>query len=178
MYWTGETCASCPEWLPNLDTEQKKCVPKCPDEAPYFYRNKCISCIEYSRDDYGNDIYWTGKRCDDSCPATAPVPDKNNFCRTCAETDPSKPFWDGFSCLPCSQTLDGEFFDGQKCVEECLESYTIVNGTKLCKTCAELDTSKPLWQDGECKACSDKPYYSGSECVSECPGAYLIPITG
>ena len=44
MYWTGEACAPCPEWFPNFDTEQKKCMPKCPDDTPYFHNNKCISC--------------------------------------------------------------------------------------------------------------------------------------
>ena len=77
IYQADGTCVTCPEWLPNLDTEQRKCIPTCPDEAPYFdeNKNKCMSCAEYSYDDVRDFIYFSDGYCESECSADTPVSD-------------------------------------------------------------------------------------------------------
>ena len=103
------------------------------------------------------------------CPAEVPIPDANNICRTCAEVNPEKPFWDGFQCLACSESLDGEFFDGLKCVKACSESFVVEAGNKICKRCADIDPARPLWKDGKCQACPEGQYFFDSKCAAGCP---------
>ena len=99
----------------------------------------------------------------------APIPDANNICRTCAEIDPTKPYWDGFQCLSCSEDLGGKFLDDIRCVRSCPESFVVEAGNKICKKCADIDPTKPLWQDGKCQACPEGMYFFDSMCAESCP---------
>ena len=87
-------------------------------------------------------MYWEGSYCTSKCPDTAPIPDENNICRTCVEVNSSKPFWDGFECVPCS---DDEFFDGEKCVSECPSDKPIADEHNICWTCVDYNAATPLW---------------------------------
>ena len=120
-------------------------------------------------------MYWEGSYCTSRCPNTAPVPDESNICRSCAEVDPSKPFWNDFECVPCSE---GEFFDGEKCVGERPSDKPFVDEHNICWACADVDVNKPRWYEGKCQACPEGEYFSNSVCTTECTGGLLKPLYG
>ena len=141
-------CVACPEWT-NWDRERRTCVSRCWSSAPYFNGTTCISCAEYSREVGRNLPYWTGSKCSDVYPEMTPVNIDNRY-RTCADEDPAQPFWDGFQCVPCSEELGGEYFDGSKCVEKCPETTDTGYESSICRTCLEKDPTTPFWNGSEC----------------------------
>ena len=116
--------------------------------------------------------------CNDECPESAPVVDKYNICRACADVDENRPFWDGFDCLPCSSALGGNYFDDTKCVKECPNGHVAVEGSQICKPCVEISEETPLWSSGVCVACPAGWYFAKSTCAETCPDGYLKPVSG
>ena len=84
---------------------------------------------------------------------------EKKLCRTCADANLSEPFWDGFKCVPCSKSIGGEYFDGQKCVIECPDDKPFADEHKICWACVDIDVNTPLWKGGKCQACSEGEYF-------------------
>ena len=68
--------------------------------------------------------------------------------------------------------------DDGKCVKACPEKFIVVDGNKVCKKCVDIDPTKPLLENGECKACPDGQYFSNSACAATCTGGSLKPLSG
>lgn len=114
-YWNEDKCEPCPADRPEWDSKRRQCVAACPDEKPVLLNGECTSCATFSW--YSGTVslpFWnpSSRKCEAYCDESSPAPDNNNVCRTCLETDPRKPYWDGHRCVSCADAIAGGIWTG------------------------------------------------------------------
>lgn len=160
------TIGLCPRNLPYFNPGLKTCT-NCPDTAPFYnsFTDSCSKCPNATP-------YWNGISCVTACPSVLPRADQNNICQLpCSSASPN---WDGNTCTKvCPDTLPiatNGVCGGctvaipywnpvtKLCVASCPESRT----NNVCKTCYEIDATKPSWNGSVCGSCpSGTPAWTG-----------------
>ena len=82
-------CVSCPAERPIVDRISGECAAPCPPETPIWTGVICVDVPSHCR---LNKQFFdqTNEVCVDTCSETH---DSHNVCRTCAEVDETRPFW-------------------------------------------------------------------------------------
>ena len=123
---------------------------------PYFDGVRCVSCIVGTA---GTRPFFSKEKneCVSVCPTETPSSGRLRICETCIS---SRPYWDVASgkCRSCSDMYAGKrkylspmFGD---CVAGC--PAELASNGYSCRTCKEIDQSKPFW-DTETQKCSICP---------------------
>lgn len=100
-----------------------------------------------------------------TCENNQHVVGADGMCHPCAEIYPDRPYSDGFYCVQCTEELGGLYFYDGKCTSECPQEAPIADEYKVCRTCPEIDSSRPLWDEGKCGPCPTYlPRWDGKCC--------------
>ncbi|MBQ6855389.1 MAG: hypothetical protein IJO11_08165, partial [Alphaproteobacteria bacterium] len=106
---------------------------------------------------------------------------QNAECVACSSVDENKPYWDGVECVATCPTekayvadnvcvesclMDKPYVDNASCVSECPSDKPVPDVNKICQTCAEIDSSMPVWdaENKMCVACANGTYWNGTSC--------------
>ena len=157
-----EVCATgCSDDAPIRGSDHV-CRP-CPEAAPYWNKESCVRCADAFP---GTKEFWDPlfRECVAECPAGREAVDDLHICRTCAQVDSEKPYWDArnLKCVACLRGTSGDF----------------------CLACDEYDPNAPVWDavHKRCASCTaafgeERPIWDPNtrECVAACPaGTTLI----
>lgn len=132
---------------------------------PYWNGEHCVSCVAGSHAENRNMPYLNAAHtaCIDDCPDDTPYLSPDNVCEPCpVET----PIWTtdmrlrgGGLCKSCEEIYVGTrpYWSphAQACLPECPAALAPVDGSKICRTCAEVSPEKPHWDIDaeECVLC-------------------------
>ncbi len=176
-------CVSCTETTGNFSSTELSTEQSCP--ATRFYANDEKSYLCSGTGTYpvtteencmvcGDDVnrFWKSKNgyCISCNYSTAVAETTKEECLTCVNR-----YWTETNATTgigkCTKCAVGQVVnaDGTACVS-CAEADStkpVWNGT-ACVSCAEADSTKPVWNGTACEACpTDKPTWSGTECYNE-----------
>lgn len=121
----------------------------CPSGKPVYDENRV--CRE--RCGIANALYWTGTKCERSCPADKPV-SYDYLCGTCDELTPKYPVLNPLtdSCRSCTEADGGLFWDNGACVARCPEDRPVIVALVSCRESCPFDN---YW-DPSAKECFDR----------------------
>ncbi|MCR4880874.1 MAG: prepilin-type N-terminal cleavage/methylation domain-containing protein [bacterium] len=119
----------------------------------------------------------TGTYDECTCIGGAPLYESlDNICQTCAQaTSDATPYWNSetHQCEACP--ADKPYYNGYGCLPCSDTAFPIQQGNK-CVSCASVDSTKPYWNGTECIACPN-----GMDCSNpvnpdkpECPAIYKL----
>lgn len=135
------------------------CVEK-DEKRPFWNGKNCVSCFRATdgKLPYFDNVF---QKCTDDCPDVAPLIGAGYVCRPCPA---GAPYWDYLECRSCATAFPNsrEFWDPvfSECAVSCPAALAPVDGSKTCRTCAEIDPEKPHWDEraGECVRCPRGTY--------------------
>ncbi|MBQ3117728.1 MAG: hypothetical protein IJC11_05355, partial [Alphaproteobacteria bacterium] len=146
-------------------------------------RKVCRKCIPDDCNTNKGFEYADGKCI---CSAQTPIL-QNAECVACSSVDETKPYWDGVECVATCPTekpyvadnvcvescpTDKPYVDNASCVSECSTEKPVPDANNVCQSCAEVDTTKPVWDatNGACSTCEvvypETPVWDGTMCVA------------
>ncbi|NBX49021.1 hypothetical protein EBT25_03595 [bacterium] len=149
------TSSFCPRSLPNFNIGLKACT-VCPDATPVYTASGCTQCPAAKP-------FWNGIACVTSCPSVLPRADVNKVCQLpCSGAAPN---WDGNQCTKvCPEsapvatngvcgTCQTPTIYWNPITKSCVSSCPETRFGNVCKTCYEIDTTRPYWNGAQCLPC-------------------------
>ncbi|MBR4931419.1 MAG: hypothetical protein IKZ02_00150, partial [Alphaproteobacteria bacterium] len=72
-------------------------------------------------------------------------------------------------CTSCG--AETPYYDGTMCVLNCPAEKPVYDSDNICQTCADIDSSTPLWdaENQTCVACAEGTEWNGEVCSVPCP---------